>query len=101
MKRRRARRRSRRATKGKGEAWSKKDGVDKWGKLLSTQTRKIEKVTYTFIKHYFSGIQVWNLVLQNNKATQRDGPFSSNTTFSNAWYYSPISSNNPIIELPN
>ena len=82
------------------EAWSKKDGVDKWGKLLTTQNRTLEKVTYQFTKHYFSGIQLWNLVLQADKATQRDGPFSSNTTFSNAWYYAPISANNPVIDLP-
>jgi hypothetical protein len=82
------------------EAWSKRDGADKWGRLLTTQNRTLEKVTYQFTKHYFSGIQVWNLVLQADKATERDGPFSSNTTFSNAWYYAPISSNNPVIELP-
>jgi hypothetical protein len=82
------------------EAWSKKDGVDKWGKLLSSQNRTLEKTTYEFTKHYFSGIQQWNLVLQAGKATQRDGPFSGNTTFSNAWYYAPISVNNPLIELP-
>ncbi|TMI63470.1 MAG: hypothetical protein E6H07_11850 [Bacteroidetes bacterium] len=82
------------------EAWSKKDGVDKWGKLLSSQKRTIEKITYQFTKHYFSGIQQWNLVLQGGKTTQRDGPFSTNTTFTNAWYYSPITSNNPLIELP-
>jgi starvation-inducible outer membrane lipoprotein len=91
------------------ESWSKKDsvdkqgrpaGVDKWGKLLSSQKRTLEKVTYQFTKHYFSGIQLWNLVLQANTATKRDGPYSSNTTFSNAWYYSPISNNNPQIELP-
>ena len=82
------------------EAWSKKDGSDKWGKLLTTQPRTIEKVTYSFTKHYFSGIQIWNLVLQADKVTQRDGPFSTNTTFTNAWYYGPISSNNPVIELP-
>lgn len=91
------------------ESWSKKDsldsqgrqaGVDKWGKVLSSQKRALEKVNYTLTKHYFSGIQQWNLVFQSNTATQRDGPFSSNTTFSNAWYYSPISSNNPVIELP-
>jgi hypothetical protein len=35
-----------------------------------------------------------------DKATERDGPFSSNTTFPNAEYYSPISSSNPLIELP-
>jgi hypothetical protein len=82
------------------EAWSKRDGTDKWGRLLTTQNRTLEKVTYQFTRHYFSGIQLWNLVLQADKATQRDGPFSSNTTFSNAWYYAPISSNNPVIELP-
>jgi len=42
----------------------------------------------------------WNLVLQADKATQRDGPFSTNTTFNNAWYYSSITVNNPLIELP-
>lgn len=91
------------------EAWSKKDSVDKlgrpadvdkWGKLLTTQNRTLEKVTYWFTKHYFSGIQEWNLVLQADGVTQRDGPFSGNTTFSNAWYYKLPSSNNPVIELP-
>ena len=91
------------------EEWSKKDsldnlgrpaGVDQWGKLLSTKKRTLEIVTYQFTKHYFSGIQQWNFVLQNEKVTQRDGPHSSNTTFSNAWYYSPMSANNPVIELP-
>jgi hypothetical protein len=82
------------------QAWSKKDGTDKWGRLLTTQNRPLEKVTYQFTKHYFSGIQVWNLVLQAGSATERDGPFSSNNTFTNAWYYAPLSSNNPTIELP-
>ncbi len=82
------------------EAWSKRDGTDKWGQLLSTQNRTLEKVTYQFTRHYFSGIQLWNLVLQADQATERDGPFSSNSTFSNAWYYAPISANNPVIELP-
>jgi hypothetical protein len=82
------------------EAWSKRDGGDSWGRLLTTQNRTLEAVTYRFIKHYFSGIQVWNLVLQADGPTQRDGPFSNNTTFNNAWYYAPISPNNPVIELP-
>lgn len=82
------------------EAWSKKDGTDKWGALLSTQSRPLEKVTYTFTKHYFSGIQQWNLVLQADKETRREGPFSTNTTFTNAWYYMPISSTNSAIDLP-
>ena len=82
------------------EAWSKRDGADKWGRLLSSQNRPLERVTYQFTKHYFSGIQVWNLVLQADHPTDRDGPFSGNTTFPNAWYYAPISANNPVIELP-
>ena len=82
------------------EAWSKRDGGDSWGRLLTTQNRTLETVTYRLTKHYFSGIQVWNLVLQADQPTQRDGPFSNNTTFNNAWYYAPISPNNPVIELP-
>jgi len=82
------------------EAWSKSNGGDSWGRLLTTQNRPLETITYRFTKHYFSGIQVWNLVLQADRPTQRDGPFSNNTTFANAWYYEPISSTNPVIELP-
>lgn len=82
------------------EAWSKRNGGDSWGRLLTTQNRTLETITYRFTKHYFSGIQVWNLVLQADSPTQRDGPFSNNTTFNNAWYYAPLSPNNPVIELP-
>jgi hypothetical protein len=82
------------------QAWSKRDGTDKWGTLLTTQNRPLEKVTYQFTKHYFSGIQIWNLVLQADAPTERDGPFSSNTTFAKAWYYAPISPNNVAVDLP-
>jgi hypothetical protein len=82
------------------EAWSKRDGGDNWGRLLTTQNRTLETVTYRFTKHYFSGIQVWNLLLQADRDTRRDGPFNNNTTFNNAWYYAPISPKNPVIELP-
>ena len=82
------------------EAWSKLNGGDGWGRLLSSSNRKLETVTYRFTRHYFSGIQLWNLVLQADAATDRDGPFSNNKLFENAWYYSPISANNPLIELP-
>jgi len=83
------------------QAWSKKNGGDGFGKLLSSQNRTLETVAYRFTKHYFSGIDQWQLVLQADKATMRDGPFSTLTLFPNAWYYKPISSNNPVIELPN
>ncbi len=82
------------------EAWTKKDNTDKWGKLLTTQNIALEKLTYQFTRHYFSGIQEWSLVLQAGAATKREGPFSSNKLFSNAYYYSPISTNHPVIELP-
>jgi hypothetical protein len=83
------------------QAWSKLNGGDKFGRLLTSQNRTLETVTYRYTKHYFSGIDQWNLVLQSDKPTQRDGPFSTLTLFTNAWYYKPISSNNPVIELPN
>jgi hypothetical protein len=82
------------------EAWSKKDGRDEWGKLINTQNMTLEKVTYQFNKHYSAGNQKWNLVLQSDNETKRDGPFSGNTTFSRAWYYGPVSANNKDIELP-
>jgi len=82
------------------EAWSKKDGADKWGKLLSSQNRTLENVTYQFTKHYFSGLKEWSLVLQADKQTQRDGPFSGGTAFNKAWIYSPPC-NECYIKLPD
>ncbi|MFL5771990.1 MAG: hypothetical protein ACJ75F_02455 [Flavisolibacter sp.] len=82
------------------EAWTKKDGSDKWGKLLNTQNVQLEKCNYHFTRHYFSGVQEWNLVLQGDVATKRDGPFSNNNVFTNAWYYKPINTGDQFIELP-
>ena len=82
------------------QAWSKLNGGDGWGRLLTTQNRKLEAVSYKFTKHYFSGIQEWNLVLQADQPTDRDGPFSTFTLFPNAWYYKAPSPNNPVVELP-
>jgi hypothetical protein len=81
------------------EAWSKNLGRDEWGKRLNSQPHPLEKVTYQFTKHYFSGIQTWSLVLQSGTATQRDGPFSGGAAFDNAWLYSPPC-NQCFIELP-
>ena len=36
---------------------------------------------------YFSGIKKWQLVLQYDKPTERDGPYNGGTAFSNAWLY--------------
>lgn len=82
------------------QAWSKLNGGDGWGRLLSSQPRKLEPVTYKFTRHYFSGIDEWNLVLQAEQPTERDGPFSTFKLFPNAWYYKPISANNPVVILP-
>ena len=82
------------------QAWSKLGGGDKFGRLLATQNRKLEAVNYRFTKHYFSGIDQWQLVLQADAPTDRDGPYSTFTVFPNAWYYATISNTNPLIELP-
>jgi hypothetical protein len=82
------------------ESWSKKNGTDKWGTLVKSQDRKLETITYTFTKHYFSGIQQWSLVLMAATPTARDGAFSNNKSFENAYYYSPPSSSNTPVELP-
>jgi len=71
------------------EEWSKENGTDKWGKLLSTQGRKLEIVTYGFFKHYAAGVQKWYLVLDGVNPTQRDGPYNGGSLFSNAWMYGP------------
>src|ERR1035437_912734 len=81
------------------EGWSKKEGKDEWGKLLNTQNITLERITYQFTKHYFSGIKEWSLVLQADKVTQRDGPFSGGTAFSNAWIYG-TPCNTCLIKLP-
>lgn len=74
-------------TQSKVERYSKKNGVDELGNLKENKSRTPEKVAYRYQFHYFEGIGEWNLVLQADRPTQRDGNFSSNTTFPNAWYF--------------
>ena len=68
-------------------SYKKDGGVDALGPLVKSQNRDLETVAYRFNFHYFEGIQEWNLVLQADKTTQRDGPFSNNKSFENAWYF--------------
>ena len=82
------------------EAWSKKDGTDKWGQLISSQNRPLEKTTYQFTKHYSVGMQHWAVVLQANKETKRDGYYNGDTLFSNAWIYNPVTCKDCFIKLP-
>lgn len=85
---------------GTTEIWSKA-GSDKAGKLLKTDTRSLEKISYAMDLHYFSGIQKTNLVLQYSKQTLRDGPFTNNADFKNSWLYQrPYNADKASIELP-
>ena len=68
-------------------SYKKAGGVDALGQLVTTQNRELETVTYNFTFHYFEGIQEWDLVLQADRPTKRDGPFSNNPTYPNAWYF--------------
>jgi hypothetical protein len=69
------------------EGWSKKGGRDEWGILINTENVTLEKISYQFTKHYYSGIKTWSLILQADTITKRDGPFSGGAAFSNAWIY--------------
>jgi len=82
--------------KGYIQEWTKASVVDStgrrsetdgWGKLVSTQATKLEKVTYQISKQYFSGIQEWQLVMQSGRPTERDGPFTTNAGYPNSWLY--------------
>jgi hypothetical protein len=85
---------------GTVESWSKA-GSDKAGKLLKTEKRPLETITYNISFQYFSGIQKTNLVLQSTKHTLRDGAFTTNSNFKNSWLYDrPYNANKPQIELP-
>lgn len=85
---------------GSVESWSKA-GSDKPGKLLKTEKRPLESVTYNIDFHYFSGINETNLILQHNKQTLRDGAWSTNNSFKNSWLYKrPFTPNKSAIELP-
>lgn len=76
------------------EAWSRKDGTDKWGKLLSSQKKELEKATYYFsIENFGSG----NVLILKGPPTKRDGNY--NNSNKDAWFY-PAKSNIELIKLP-
>lgn len=59
-----------------------------WKAMKGTKKQALEKVTYRFSKHYFEGIQEWNLVLTPPKKTQRDGEFAANDQFKSSYLLS-------------
>jgi hypothetical protein len=77
------------------ESWTRKDGTDNWGKLLTSQKKELEKTTYQFYTKDFGSGMV--LVLQAGKATKRDGAF--NNSDKDAWFY-PSKSAVEFIKLP-
>lgn len=87
---------------GGNEEWSQNQNhPDQWGKLLKTSKRKLEKITYTFTLHYFSGIDETNLILQTSAPTNREGPFGSMQDYPNGWAFKPCNPNStPLIENP-
>jgi hypothetical protein len=68
----------------------KKATVDKFGKLISSQKRPLEKTTYRFTKEYFSGINEWSMQLSAEKETLRDGPFNGGSSFPKTWFYKAV-----------
>jgi hypothetical protein len=61
--------------------------TDNWGKLIKTQNRTLEKVTYQIGKEYISGTEKWQLRLTADKPNQRDGPFTGSSSWPNTWFY--------------
>ena len=57
------------------------------GVVQETRTNKLERVTYKWTTHFFSGIGETNLVLQPPSPTDRDGILGSNSLFPNAYLY--------------
>lgn len=59
---------------GKSEEWAKgADGrTGSWGKIIKSQPRKLEQVTYTFNTKYYSGSQNSGLELYYDKPNERE-----------------------------
>lgn len=57
------------------------------GAVQKTQNNPLEKVTYKWTTHYFSGINETNLVLEPPQKTSRDGAMGGNSLFPRAYLY--------------
>jgi len=58
------------------------------GPLLETKTLPLTPTQYTWSFYYWEGTQEWNLALQTDKSTDRDGEFSTSGTLEHAYYFS-------------
>ncbi len=68
------------------ESWEHKG--DALVKLAATNKRKLETTTYQFDIRYDNSMKDWDLLLQTNKETLRDGKFGGVQPYPNGWYYS-------------
>jgi len=59
--------------------------IDENKKTKQVTNAPLETVTYAIQKHYFAGIQKWNLVMTTAKETDRDGRFSSSSSFPSSY----------------
>lgn len=84
-------------TKGQDQEWSKVDGnTTSWGSKLSTSTRTLETITYTYGGKYWEGTNTIDLAMSYTRETVRDGSFSDSSL--QAWYYQ--SRDESLINLP-
>ena len=60
---------------GKGGWWSKAASgrTTEWGRFVKGSEYKLEKTTYAFEIKYYSGTNIYSLILKPGNATQRDG----------------------------
>ena len=79
------------------ETWSRKEGRDEWGKLLSSQNIMLEKTTYQFTIKYNESIRETQLILKTSSTTKRDGPFDQD----NKWFYKLPTHDYDFIKLPD
>jgi hypothetical protein len=55
-------------------------------KLMATSKRPLETMAYQFIIKYDDLMKDWNLILQANKETLRDGKFGGISPYPNGWF---------------
>jgi hypothetical protein len=69
------------------ESYAKKNNSDELGTPTSSKIRPPEKVAYRATFDYSTGMKEWNLVLEANHPTVRDGNFQGTSRFPGAWLF--------------
>ncbi len=66
------------------ESWENNDGI--LGNLMATEKRPLEEITYQYTFSYDDLMKEWNLVLQADEETLRDGKFAGISPYPNGWF---------------